>query len=66
VVASYVIAEIGDAEQAALTELMWAKTRDTLLVIEPGMPPGYARILALRARLTPTQGRPRAPQWRRC
>jgi ribosomal protein RSM22 (predicted rRNA methylase) len=51
VVASYVIAEIGDAEQAALAELMWAKTRDTLLVIEPGTPAGYARIIALRARL---------------
>jgi ribosomal protein RSM22 (predicted rRNA methylase) len=51
VVASYVIAEIGDAEQAALAELMWAKTSDTLLVIEPGTPAGYARIIALRARL---------------
>jgi ribosomal protein RSM22 (predicted rRNA methylase) len=51
VVASYVIAEIGEAEQAALAELMWAKTRDTLLVVEPGTPAGYARILALRARL---------------
>jgi ribosomal protein RSM22 (predicted rRNA methylase) len=51
VVASYVIAEIGDAEQTALAELMWAKTRDTLLVVEPGTPAGYARIIALRARL---------------
>jgi ribosomal protein RSM22 (predicted rRNA methylase) len=51
VVASYVIAEIGDAEQAALAELMWAKTSDTLLVIEPGTPAGYARIIALRTRL---------------
>jgi ribosomal protein RSM22 (predicted rRNA methylase) len=51
VVASYVIAEIGESEQAALAELMWAKTRDTLLVIEPGTPAGYARIIALRARL---------------
>jgi ribosomal protein RSM22 (predicted rRNA methylase) len=51
VVASYVIAEIGDAEQTALTDLMWAKTSDTLLVIEPGTPAGYARIIALRARL---------------
>jgi ribosomal protein RSM22 (predicted rRNA methylase) len=51
VMASYVIAEIGDAEQAALAELMWAKTRDTLLVIEPGTPAGYGRIIALRDRL---------------
>jgi ribosomal protein RSM22 (predicted rRNA methylase) len=51
VVASYMIGEIGDAEQKALAELMWAKTHDTLLVVEPGTPAGYARILALRAQL---------------
>jgi ribosomal protein RSM22 (predicted rRNA methylase) len=51
VVASYVIAEIGDAEQATFADLIWAKTSDTLLVIEPGTPAGYARIIALRARL---------------
>ncbi|KRR01902.1 SAM-dependent methyltransferase [Bradyrhizobium jicamae] len=51
VVASYMIGEIGDAEQRALAELMWQKTRDTLLVIEPGTPAGYARIIALRAQL---------------
>ena len=42
VVASYMIGEIGDAERKALAELMWAKTRDTLLVVEPGTPAGYA------------------------
>jgi ribosomal protein RSM22 (predicted rRNA methylase) len=51
VIASYMIGEIGDAEQRALTELMWEKTRDTLLVVEPGTPAGYARIIALRAHL---------------
>ena len=51
VVASYVIGEIGTAEQAALAALMWEKTRDTLLVVEPGTPTGYARIIALRGRL---------------
>ena len=51
VVASYMIGEIGDAEQAALAALMWAKTRDTLVVVEPGTPAGYARIIALRERL---------------
>ena len=30
---------------------MWAKTRDTLLVVEPGTPAGYARIIALREQL---------------
>jgi ribosomal protein RSM22 (predicted rRNA methylase) len=51
VVASYMINEIGDTEQRALAELMWAKTQDTLLVVEPGTPAGYARIIALRDHL---------------
>jgi ribosomal protein RSM22 (predicted rRNA methylase) len=51
VVASYVIAELGEMERSALAELMWAKTRDTLLIVEPGTPAGYARIIALRAQL---------------
>ncbi|KRR09445.1 small ribosomal subunit Rsm22 family protein [Bradyrhizobium valentinum] len=51
VVASYMIGEIGEADQRALAELMWQKTRDTLLVVEPGTPAGYARIIALRAQL---------------
>jgi ribosomal protein RSM22 (predicted rRNA methylase) len=51
VVASYVIAELSDAEGSALADLMWTKTRDTLLVVEPGTPEGYARIIALRDQL---------------
>jgi ribosomal protein RSM22 (predicted rRNA methylase) len=51
VVASYMIGEIGDTERSALAALMWAKTRDTLLIVEPGTQAGYARILALRAQL---------------
>ncbi len=51
VVASYVINELSDNERTALTDAMWAKTRDTLLVVEPGTPAGYARIIELRARL---------------
>ena len=51
VIASYVINELAEAERDALADLMWQKTRDTLLVVEPGTPSGYERILALRARL---------------
>ncbi len=51
VVASYMIGEISEVERSALTELMWAKTRDTLLIVEPGTPAGYARIIAARAQL---------------
>lgn len=52
VVASYVIGELGESDQRKLTETMWAKARHALLVIEPGTPAGYARILALRQQLT--------------
>jgi ribosomal protein RSM22 (predicted rRNA methylase) len=51
VVASYVIGELAPAEQRELTQSMWAKCRDTLLVVEPGTPAGYGRIIALRAQL---------------
>jgi ribosomal protein RSM22 (predicted rRNA methylase) len=51
VIASYLIGEVGEAERRTLTERLWAKTRDTLLVIEPGTPAGYERIIALRAQL---------------
>jgi ribosomal protein RSM22 (predicted rRNA methylase) len=61
VVASYMIGETGDAEQKALAELMWAKTRDTLLIVEPGTPAGYARILALRERLIASGAHVAAP-----
>ena len=51
VVASYMIGEAGDAERGALIELMWAKTRGTLLIVEPGTPAGYRRIIAARQQL---------------
>ncbi len=51
VVASYMIGEIADVKQAGLAELLWSRTRDTLLVVEPGTPAGYGRIIALRQRL---------------
>jgi ribosomal protein RSM22 (predicted rRNA methylase) len=51
VIASYMIGEISDAERKALAETMWAKTHDTLLIVEPGTPAGYGRIIALRRQL---------------
>ena len=50
-IASYVIGEIADGERAALAELMWRRTRDTLLIVEPGTPDGYRRIIELRKQL---------------
>ena len=51
VIASYLIGEVGEAERRTFAERLWAKTRDTLLVVEPGTPAGYERIIALRAQL---------------
>lgn len=61
VVASYVVGEMGEAERASLAALMWEKTRDTLLVVEPGTPAGYARIIALRQQLIAAGARVMAP-----
>jgi ribosomal protein RSM22 (predicted rRNA methylase) len=51
VVASYLIGELSERERAELASLLWERTRDTLLVVEPGTPAGYARIIALRVQL---------------
>jgi ribosomal protein RSM22 (predicted rRNA methylase) len=51
VVASYMIGETGETERRALAELMWTRTRDMLLIVEPGTPAGYAAIIALRRQL---------------
>jgi ribosomal protein RSM22 (predicted rRNA methylase) len=61
VVASYMIAEMRDAEQRALADLMWAKTRDTLLIVEPGTPSGYGRVIALREQLIASGAHVAAP-----
>ncbi|MBB5046684.1 ribosomal protein RSM22 (predicted rRNA methylase) [Rhodopseudomonas rhenobacensis] len=55
VIASYMINELSETQRNVFADLAWAKTTDTLLIVEPGTPAGYARILALRARLI-TQG----------
>lgn len=51
VIASYVMGELSEADQRKLTDAMWAKARHALVVIEPGTPAGYARVLALRQQL---------------
>jgi len=61
VVASYMIGETSDAERKMLADLMWAKTRDTLLIVEPGTPAGYARIIALREQLIASGAHVAAP-----
>ena len=51
VIASYLIGVVGENERRTLAEHLWTKTRDTLLVVEPGTPAGYARIIEFRAQL---------------
>jgi len=51
VIASYVIGELDERKRTELAALAWHKTRDTLLIVEPGTPAGYQRIVALRAQL---------------
>jgi ribosomal protein RSM22 (predicted rRNA methylase) len=61
VVASYMVGEIDNAERSVLAGLLWAKTKDTLLIIEPGTPAGYGRIIALRQQLIALGARVAAP-----
>jgi ribosomal protein RSM22 (predicted rRNA methylase) len=61
VIASYVVGELGDADRRELAILLWAKTRDTLVVVEPGTPAGYARVIALRAQLIEAGAQVAAP-----
>jgi len=51
VIASYLIGEIGEAERRSLAGRLWDKTSDTLVVIEPGTPAGFRRVIELRAQL---------------
>jgi ribosomal protein RSM22 (predicted rRNA methylase) len=51
VIASYMIGELDQRERIELAALAWNKTRDTLLIVEPGTPKGYERIVALRTQL---------------
>jgi len=51
VVASYLIGELSERERTELASMLWERTRGTLLVVEPGTPAGYARVIALRTQL---------------
>ena len=61
VAASYVLAELPAEEAAALTGRMWDKTAGVLLIVEPGTPAGWRRVLAARAQIVAQGGRVAAP-----
>ncbi|WP_048648296.1 small ribosomal subunit Rsm22 family protein [Nitratireductor soli] len=47
----YVLDELSPAARDTLTDRLWHLTADTLLIVEPGTPAGWQRILAARSRL---------------
>lgn len=51
VIASYALAEIPAARQAATVSALWGATDGLLALIEPGTPDGHRRILAARETL---------------
>ncbi len=51
VVASYVAGELAGREVAGFAQALWTATAKALIVIEPGSPAGYERIMELRRRL---------------
>ncbi len=48
---AYVLDELAPDQRAVLVDRLWAVTRDTLLIVEPGTPAGWERILAARRQL---------------
>lgn len=48
---AYVLNELAPADQHRLVERLWPLTADTLVVVEPGTPVGWQRILAARRQL---------------
>lgn len=61
VVASYALAELPDARVAPAALRLWAAARTALVVVEPGSPAGWRRILAVRATLIEAGARIAAP-----
>jgi ribosomal protein RSM22 (predicted rRNA methylase) len=49
---AYVLDELPPSAIGPLVDRLWALTKDMLLVVEPGTPAGWRRILAVRERLT--------------
>lgn len=48
VLASYVLGEFDASRIDRLVQRLWTRTIDTLVLVEPGTPAGYARVIAAR------------------
>jgi ribosomal protein RSM22 (predicted rRNA methylase) len=59
--ASYVLAELPEAEAARVALELWQAADQMLVLIEPGTPAGFARIRAARAALIAAGGHVAAP-----
>ncbi|WP_367716298.1 small ribosomal subunit Rsm22 family protein [Nitratireductor sp. GISD-1A_MAKvit] len=57
----YVLDELAPAVRDTLIDRLWALTVDTLVIVEPGTPAGWQRILAARDRLIALGGHILAP-----
>jgi len=51
VTCAYVLDEIVPASQPKMVDRLWQLTTDTLLIVEPGTPAGWQRIMAVRRQL---------------
>jgi ribosomal protein RSM22 (predicted rRNA methylase) len=61
VLASYVLNELPPARLEAAAAALWERTEDTLVLVEPGTPAGYSRVLAARATVLAAGGFTLAP-----
>jgi ribosomal protein RSM22 (predicted rRNA methylase) len=58
---AYVLNELAADARPQLLQRLWQATADTLVIIEPGTPTGWQRILAARAQLLAAGAQPIAP-----
>jgi ribosomal protein RSM22 (predicted rRNA methylase) len=61
VLASYALTELAPAALAEALEKLWTQTTEMLVVVEPGTPEGFRRILQIRAWLIAHAGHIAAP-----
>jgi ribosomal protein RSM22 (predicted rRNA methylase) len=61
VTASYVLGELPEGRRARTVELLWAAATGAVVIVEPGTPDGYLRVIAARDRLIELGGTVVAP-----
>jgi ribosomal protein RSM22 (predicted rRNA methylase) len=61
VTACYVVGEIAPGERMAFARMLWRATAQALVVIEPGTPAGYERLMEMRSLLIAEDAHVAAP-----